>query len=84
MFELVWIWNLVWIWIENPRENKIEKQLEIPWKKRKLIQLKPAQSSPTGPRPRHLTGGLHLSAAVSLNARPLPLSLCPVGPLCRH
>jgi hypothetical protein len=22
MLDLVWIWNLVWIWIENPRENK--------------------------------------------------------------
>jgi hypothetical protein len=86
MSELVWIWNLVWIWIENPRENKIEEQLEIPWKKRKPIQPKPTQSSPAGPRAllRRLTGGLHLSAAVSLRARSLPLSLCPVGLLCRH
>jgi hypothetical protein len=35
-------------------------------------------------RPRRVTGGFHLSAAVSLRARSLPLSLCPVGPLCRH
>jgi hypothetical protein len=44
------MFELVWIWIANPRENKIEKQLEIPWKKRKPIQPKPAQSSPAGSR----------------------------------
>jgi hypothetical protein len=32
MFELVWIWIMGWIWIENSRENKIEKQLKIPGK----------------------------------------------------
>jgi hypothetical protein len=31
-FELMHMFDLVWIWIENPRENKMEKQLEIPKK----------------------------------------------------
>jgi hypothetical protein len=77
----VWIslnLKLVWIWIENPRENKIEKKLEIPWKKRKPFR--PSQAA----RPHRLTGGFHLSAAVSLHVRSLPVSLCPVGPLYRH
>jgi hypothetical protein len=50
MFDLVWIWNLVWIWIENPRENKIEKELEIPGKWKIPFQPKSAQKA--SPRAR--------------------------------
>jgi hypothetical protein len=41
MVELVWIWNLIWIWIENPREKEIEKQLENPRKKRQSSPIQP-------------------------------------------
>jgi hypothetical protein len=61
----------------------MEKQLENPRKKKR-------QSSPSRPiqpsgaaRPRRLTGGRHLSAAVSAPVRSLSPSLCPVGPGCR-
>ena len=62
----------------------MEKELENPEKKEKRKQ----PSGPTKPsqavRPRRLTGGFHLSTAVSLRLRSLSLSLCPVGPLYRH
>jgi hypothetical protein len=38
MVELIWIWNLNWIWIENPREKEMEKPLENPEKKKKAKQ----------------------------------------------
>ena len=37
IFYYVWIWNLVCIWIESPRENKIEKPLEISEKNKSQI-----------------------------------------------
>jgi hypothetical protein len=67
MFELVWIWNLVWIWIENPRENKKEKQLEISWKKEKDFS---AQSAQPG-RARVPASPPHLPATAHVRARPL-------------
>jgi hypothetical protein len=42
-FEFVHMFDLVWIWIENPRENKIEKALEIPEKWITSFRPKPAQ-----------------------------------------
>jgi hypothetical protein len=64
MFELVWIWNFIWIWIENPRENKIEKTLEIQINRKR----KTAQSSPFPGLSAHLARErAHLS--------PFPLAL---------
>jgi hypothetical protein len=67
----------------------MEKQLENPEKKKKAKQPSSAQLGPARPRarvparPRRLTGGRHLLAAVSAPTRPPP-SLCPVGPTCRR
>jgi hypothetical protein len=63
MFEIIWIWIGVWIWIH--KENKIEKQLEIPGKQKTSFQ--PSRPISTQPRARPrasppLTGGPRLSA----------------------
>jgi hypothetical protein len=61
----------------------MEKELENPEKKKKRKQ----SSRPTKPsqaaRPRHLTGGPRMSAAVLPRARPPSLARCLVGPICR-
>jgi hypothetical protein len=62
----------------------MEKELENPEKKKRRKQpsrpTKPSQAA----RPRRLTGGPRLSAAVLPRARPPSLARCPVGPICRH
>jgi hypothetical protein len=62
----------------------MEKELENPEKKEKRKQ----PSGPTKPsqavRPRGLTGGPRLSAAVLPFARALSLARCPVGPICQR
>jgi hypothetical protein len=72
-FELLHMFELVWIWIENPRENKIEKPLEIPEKKKKAksAHLGLARAC-TSASP--LTGGPRLSAHPARALSP-PLSL---------
>jgi hypothetical protein len=65
----------------------MEKQLENPGKMKKPKQPKPAhptQRGRTPALPRRLTGGRHLSAAVSSPALSLSPSLCLVGPGCRR
>jgi hypothetical protein len=61
----------------------MEKQLENPEKKKKRKQpsrpTKPSQAA----RPRRLTGGPCLSAAILSRTRPPSLACCPVGPICR-
>jgi hypothetical protein len=52
LFDLLHMFELVWIWIEAPRENKIEKPLEIPEKKKKAKLAQPAQLGPPRPRAR--------------------------------
>jgi hypothetical protein len=65
----------------------MEKELENPEKKEKGKQPS-SLASPARPsqatRPRRLTGGPRLSAALLPRARPLPLAHCPVGPICRR
>jgi hypothetical protein len=51
MFELVSIWNLNWIWIENPREKEMEKQIENPGKKKKPKQPSGPSSAQPGRAP---------------------------------
>ena len=62
----------------------MEKELENPEKKKRRKQpsrpTKPSQAA----RPRRLTGGPRLSAAVLPRARPPSLARCPVGPTCRR
>jgi hypothetical protein len=70
----------------------MEKELENSEKKKRRKQPKPAQSAQPGrapARPRRLTGGPRLSAAVLPRARPSPLSLAaqwgqPVGASFLH
>jgi hypothetical protein len=57
----------------------MEKQLGNSGK-RKSSPARPSQAA----RPRHLTGGFHLSAATPSPACPLSPSLCLVGPSCRR
>jgi hypothetical protein len=65
----------------------MEKELENPEKKKRIKQPsrhKSAQPGRAPARPRRLTGGPHLSAAVLPRARPSSLALCPLGPTCRR
>jgi hypothetical protein len=61
----------------------MEKELENPEKKKRRKQpsrpTKPSQAA----RPRRLTGGPRLSAAILPRARPPSLARCPVGPTCQ-
>jgi hypothetical protein len=52
MVELVWILNLIWIWIESPREKEMENQLENPRKKEKGKAGQAGPSSLAGSRAR--------------------------------
>jgi hypothetical protein len=62
----------------------MEKELENPQKKKRRKQ----PSRPTKPseaaRPRRLTGGPRLSAAILPRAHPPSLARCPVGPICQR
>jgi hypothetical protein len=72
---------------ENPIEKEIEKELENLEKKKKGKQPsrpKSAQPGRVPTRPRRLTGGPRLSAAVLPRARPPSLASCPAGPICRR
>jgi hypothetical protein len=65
----------------------MEKELENPEKKKRIKQPsrpKSAQPGHAPARPRRLTGGPRLSAAVLSRARPPSLARCPVGPICRR
>jgi hypothetical protein len=65
----------------------MEKELENLEKKKRKKQPKPAQMAQPGrapARPRRLTGGSRLSAAILPRARPPSLARCPVGPACRR
>jgi hypothetical protein len=59
----------------------MEKELENSKKRKRRKQPKPAQSTA---RPRRLTSGLRLSAAVLPRVRPPSLARYPVGPICRR
>jgi hypothetical protein len=62
----------------------MEKELEKSGKKKRRKQPKPAQPGRAAARPRRLTGGPRLSAAIFPRARPPSLARCPVGPACRR
>jgi hypothetical protein len=65
---------------------KIKKNISKFRKKENSISAHPAQSGPARPhvRPLRLTGGSCLSVPARARTLYLPLSLCPVGPTCRH
>jgi hypothetical protein len=88
MFDLVWIWNLDWISIENPRENKIENALEILGKWKFPFRPKSAQQAQPRARPRAL---ILWQADPACRRQPAPTSFSPslsrslpVGPIYRR
>jgi hypothetical protein len=78
------VWHKFEFGFENPIEKEIEKELVNPEKKKKGKQpsrlTKPSQAA----RPRWLTGGPRLSAAILPRTHPPSLARCPVGPICRR
>jgi hypothetical protein len=85
MVELIWIWNLNWIWIENPRGKEIEKQLENSGKKKRAKQ----PSRPTKPScARARAPSVSDRRAPPVGADPrlssLSPSRCLVGTPCRR
>jgi hypothetical protein len=81
---MCWASNHQNTYINCPRAHfPFKKELENPEKKKRRKQpsrpTKPSQAA----RPRRLTGGPRLSAAILPRARPPSLARCPVGPTCR-
>jgi hypothetical protein len=61
----------------------MEKELENPEKKKRIKQPSWPKSASKATRPRRLTGGPRLSAAVLPRVRAPSLARCPVGPIYR-